>query len=91
MKNKINFTNKKPAATPNFCKRNFSWMHHIDFIHVLCQCPFLCLELGQHTYGADQAEQHNRHRRQNIDKINMVHPRKISRAESWGSSRFFTS
>ena len=29
------------------------------------------------------------HRQQSMDKINMVHPRKVSPAESWSSSRFF--
>ena len=52
MKNNRNFTYKKPAATSAFCKRNFSPMHHIDFIHTLCQCSFLYLELGLHALDA---------------------------------------
>ena len=28
----------------------------IDFIHTLCQCPFLYLEPGPHMCGEDQAE-----------------------------------
>ena len=71
--------------------QNFSQMHHIDFIHTLCQCSFLCLEPGLHVCGADQAEQQWRHWQQSMDKINMVHPRKISLAEIWGSIRFFIS
>ena len=50
-------TDIKPAATPTFCKQNFSQMHQIDFIHTLYQCPFICLKPGLHTSGADQSEQ----------------------------------
>ena len=57
MKNKKNFTNKKPDATPYFCKQNFSPMHHIDFIHTLCQCSFVYLEPGLNVCGADRAVQ----------------------------------
>ena len=48
MKNEKKFTNKKPDATPYFCKRNFSQMHHIDFICTLLSVP--SLSVGQiHT------------------------------------------
>ena len=89
MKNEKNFTNKKPDATPYFCKRNFSRMHHVDFIHTLCLCSFPCLEPMLQVCGADQAEQQWRHWQQSMNKINMVHPRKISLAESRGRCRFF--
>ena len=42
MKNKKKkFNNKKPDATPCFCKQNFSRMHHFDFIHRGHSCKFL--------------------------------------------------
>ena len=52
-------TNKKSAATPTFCKQNFSRIHHIDFVHTLCQFLFLCLKPGpRHTvnFGSEMVE-----------------------------------
>ena len=58
---------KKPVATPNFCKQNFSscffWL----------QVSKIAAKLGL----------------EKNDISDMVHPRKILLAESWGSSRFF--
>ena len=50
MKNRKNFTYKKPAATPTFCKRNFSRMPHIDFILTLLSEPSLLLSPICTTY-----------------------------------------
>ena len=89
MKNKKNFTNKKPDATPYFCKRNFSPMHHIDFIHTLLSVPSLlhCLISTAHMQHEFETEEWTQ--TQSMDKIHMVHLRKISLAEIWGSIRFF--
>ena len=91
MKNKKKFTNKKPAATPTFCKWNFSRMYHIDFIHTLLSVPSLlhcpiCTTHVQPEFETDEWAL-----TQSMNKINMVHPRKISLAEIWGSIRFFIS
>ena len=91
MKNKKKFTNKKPDATPYFCKQNFSRMHHIDFIHTLLSVTSLlhCLIRTTHVHPGFETEECAL--TQSMDKMNMVHPRKISLAELWGSIRFFIS
>ena len=65
-------TNKKPDATPYFCKQNLSRMHHIDSIHTLCQCSFLYLEPRLHVSGADQAEQQWRNWQQKLVWVNSI-------------------
>ena len=91
MKNEKNFTNKKPDATPYFCKRNFSRFHHIDFIHTLLSVLSLlhCLICTTHVQPRFETEECAL--TQSMDKMNMVHPRKILLAELWGSIRFFIS
>ena len=89
MKNRKSLTNKKPTAVPTFCELNFSRIYHIVFIHTLLTVSIPCLEARLDACGLDQVEQKSKHLQQNMDKINMVYSRKISLAESWGSSRFF--
>ena len=89
MKNEKKFTNKKPAATPTFCKQNFSWMHHIDFIQTLFSVPSLSLGPIRTTHVWSGFETEECALTQSMDKINVVHPRKILFAETWGSIRFF--
>ena len=75
------FTNKKPDATPYFCKRNFSLMYHIDLIHTLLSVHSLLLCLICTTYVQPGFETEGWALTQSMDKINMVHMRKISLAE----------
>ena len=91
IKNKRDFTNKKPAATSTLCKQIFSMMHHIDFIHTLFSVPSLPLYLTHNKHMQPGFKTVALALTQNLDKINMVHLRKISLAESRGSSRFFNN
>ena len=91
IKNKRNFINKKPAATPTFCQQNFSTLHHIDFMHTLLSVPSLPLGLIHTKHMRPGFKTEALALTQSLDKINMVHLRKVSLAESWGSSRFFVS
>ena len=89
MKYERNFTNKKLAAIPTFCKRSFSKMHHIAFIYTLLSVLSRPLGMICTTGMWPRFETEEWALTQSTDKINMVHPRKFSLAESWVSSRFF--
>ena len=91
LKNERNFSNKKPAAIPTLCKRNFFCMHHIDFIHTLLSVPSLPLGMICSMGVGAQVWARRMGTDTNMDNINMVHPRKFSLAESWDSSMFFIS
>ena len=68
-------------------------MHHINSIHTFLSMPSLLLCLI-HTLGVQRqfkTEKLALTKSVNVGKISMVHWRKISLAESWGSSRFFIS
>ena len=89
IENKNEFANKKPAATPTFCKQNFSTMHHIDSIHTLLSVPSPPLGLIRTKHVQLGFETEALALTQSLDKINMVDLVNISIAESLGNSRFF--
>ena len=66
-------------------------MHHIDFIHTFFSVPYLQLGIIYTTCMQPRFETEEWALAQSMDKINMLHSRKIFLAESWGRSRFFIS
>ena len=91
MKNIKKNINKIPTITPTFFKQNFLWMHHIHLIHKWLPVPSLLFCPICTTEVWPWFDKEESRLTQSMDKINMVHPRKILLAESLSSSRFFVS
>ena len=88
MKNRKKIIDKIPTITPTFFKQNFLWMHHIHLIHKWLPVPSLLFCPICTTEVWPWFDKEESRLTQSMDKINMVHPRKILLAEGWISSGF---